>query len=436
MPTQIISPTWIVPVVPRGTVLEGHSVVVRDDRILDILPTAEARASAPDADEITLPEHVLTPGFVNTHGHAAMTLLRGYADDRELMDWLNNHIWPVEGKLVNADFVYDGTSLAVAEMIAGGTTCGADSYFFPEATARAFADFGFRGQVTLPVIQFPNAWASTEAEHMEKGLALHDSLRDSALIHTAFAPHSPYTVTDDGFEKIVAHSESHDIAIHLHLHETATEVDDAMAAENRRPFARMQSLGVVSNRLQAVHMTQMTAGEIATMAEVGAHVAHCPESNMKLASGTCPVPALLDAGVNVAIGTDGAASNNNLDMIEEARSASLLAKVATGDATSLSAETLLEMMTLGGARFLGLESKIGTIEKGKAADLTATDLSPLRSQPVHNPVSQLVYTASATQVTHTWIAGRLLYRDGTFKETDIERVHATTRQWRDTISSL
>ena len=335
---QIISPTWIAPVVPRRTLLTDHSLVVQNDRIEALLPRDAAVSQFADATELRLDQHLLTPGFVNCHGHAAMTLLRGVADDREMMDWLTKWIWPIEGRLVDAQFVYDGTRLAVMEMVMGGTTCAADSYFFPEAAARAFSDMHFRAQVGMPVMQFDNAWANGEEDHIHKGLAFRDSVRNQPHLTTAFAPHAPYSVTDEGFEKVRLYSEQLDAPIHLHLHETTQEVRDAINESGLRPVARMQELGLLSASLQAVHMTQLREDEIEQLAANGVQVVHCPESNMKLASGTCPVAQLVEAGVNVAIGTDGAASNNDLDMIQETRSASMLSKLASGDATSLSAD--------------------------------------------------------------------------------------------------
>ena len=298
--------------------------MIKDQHILEIAPRQQAINQYPGAAEVHLPGHILTPGFVNAHGHAAMTLLRGVADDREMMDWLTRWIWPIEGQLVDAEFVYDGTRLAALEMIMSGTTCAAETYFFPESAARAFTDMRMRAQIGMPVLQFGNAWARNEEEHIHLGLAFRDSIKNSHLLSPAFAPHSPYTVSDEGFEKVRLYSEQLDLPVHLHLHETATEVSDAVAQTGARPIERLQSLGLITPALQAVHMTQLRDDEIALMAGNGVQIAHCPESNMKLASGICRVAELQRAGVNVAVGTDGAASNNDLDMLQEARSATLL----------------------------------------------------------------------------------------------------------------
>ena len=432
---HVICARWVVPVMPEGSVLDYHSVVVREGRIDAILPTRELGEAHQNLPKVELPNHLVTAGLINTHGHAAMTLLRGYADDLPLMDWLNNHIWPVEDRFVDEAFVFDGTSLAVAEMIASGTTCAADTYFFPDAVSQAMTENGFRGQVCIPVVQFPNAWAESEEQHLEKGLAFHDSVRDSSLITTALAPHAPYTVSDNGFSQVVKYSAELQIPIHLHLHETKGEVEAAVDDDGQRPFERMQRLGLLSSRLQTVHMTELTEGEIHTLADKGAHVAHCPESNMKLASGICPVHSLLEHGVNVALGTDGAASNNDLDLLGEARTAAFLTKVATGDATSVSAARALSMATINGARLLGLDDEIGSLEKGKSADIIAVDFTDIAFQPMHNPLSQLIYAANGTQVSYTWIAGRCVYQDGRNTSLDVSALKTRVESWQKKIQS-
>lgn len=431
----IVSPEWLIPVVPKGLVLTEHSLVINGERIAAILPNLEAVKTYPDAVEQSLPGHALTAGFINTHGHAAMTLLRGYADDKSLMDWLNNYIWPIENELMSSAFVYDGTCLAIAEMIETGTTCTADSYFFPDASANAYTDLGFRAQVGLPIIQFPTRWARDEEEHLQKALETHDKIKNRPLLRSALAPHAPYTVTDAAFETIVSYADELKLPIHLHLHETATEVEDALAQRGERPIERMDRLGVVSSRLQAVHMTQLTEQEIELMASRNVSIAHCPDSNLKLASGYCPVPALQAAGVNVAIGTDGVASNNNLDMSAEMRSAALLAKGLTGDATNVSAEDALEMGTINGARLMGRESELGSLEVGKLADVIAIDLTDPMCQPVHNPISQLVYSASGHHVSHVWINGVMKLENRTLVDVDLDQILSKTREWKTRIQS-
>jgi len=314
----LIHAAWIVPVEPDDRVLDDHSLAIHEGRLVAVLPTADARRSYRATAEIELPAHALIPGLVNAHTHAAMTLLRGLADDLHLMDWLQHHVWPAEARWVNEEFVQDGTELALAEMLRGGTTCFNDMYFFPEVTARTAAAAGLRATVGLILIDFPTGYAGNADDYLAKGLALHDAYRNHPLIRTAFAPHAPYSVSDAPLARVRVLADELDIPVHMHVHETAHEVEQAMAQQGRRPLARLQELGLVSPSLLAVHMTQLTDAEIGQCAAAGVSVVHCPESNLKLASGFCPVQRLLQAGVNVALGTDGAASNNDLDMLGDA----------------------------------------------------------------------------------------------------------------------
>tara|TARA_S200000501_G_C20793362_1_gene730578 strand:+ start:33 stop:1403 length:1371 start_codon:yes stop_codon:yes gene_type:complete len=436
----VIEAAWVLPIVPEGVILKDHAVAIRDDgTIASIFTIANPPAEFSGWDRLHLTEHVLLPGLINAHGHAAMSLLRGYADDLPLHTWLNDHIWPAEGKHVDPDFVSDGTTLAIAEMLSTGTTCMVDSYFFPDTVANTCMETGIRAQISLPVVQFPNAWAGTEAEHITKALRVFDQFKSDrhkdAGITMAFAPHAPYTVSDEAFQKILMYSEQLEIPIHLHLHETENEVLDAVRDNNQRPFARIAALGLLSPGLQTVHMTELVAEEMDQMAAAGVHVAHCPQSNLKLASGFCPVAELTQRGINVAIGTDSAASNNNLDMIEETRHAALLAKGVSRDATAVNAHQAIRMATLNGARMLGIEEQVGSLELGKRADVIAVELSHLNLQPVHDPVSQLVYAASGHQVSHTWVNGHLLYHENQFTTIDPARLQARVDRWREQLQS-
>ena len=355
----LIEARWVVPVEPHTVVLEDHAVAVHGDQIIALLPIAQARALYAPRERVELPEHALIPGLINSHTHNPMTLLRGLADDLPLMVWLQQHIWPAEAKVIGPDFVRDGVELAVAEMLRGGTTCVNENYFFPDVIGATYRRLGFRAVVGLPVIEFPTAWATTQDDYFERACEVHDSFRGEALITTAFAPHAPYTVSDESFERIGVLSDQLDIPVHLHTHETEHEVEDEKKKSGLRPFQRLQRLGLINDRLIAVHMTQLTDGEIAVCAESGVSVVHCAESNMKLASGFCPAERLRLAGVNVALGTDGCASNNDLDMFGEMRSAALLAKAVAGDAAAFDAAFTLRSATLNGAKALGLEGKIG-----------------------------------------------------------------------------
>jgi 5-methylthioadenosine/S-adenosylhomocysteine deaminase len=432
----LIEAGYVVPVQPHAVVLEDHAVAVRDGVIVGILPRAEARARFAAAQTVSRPDAVLIPGLVNAHTHNPMTLLRGIADDLPLMVWLQQHIWPVEAAVIGPDFVADGTTLAIAEMLRGGTTCANENYFFPDVQAAVYRQHGFRALVGLPVINFPTAWAKSDDEYFAKASEVHDQWRGDALVGTAFAPHAPYTVSDANFERVRMLSDQLDLQVHLHTHETAQEISDSLKEYGQRPLARLDRLGLVNERLIAVHMTQLTEGEIHLCAERGVHVVHCPESNLKLASGFCPACALQRAGVNLAIGTDGCASNNDLDMFSETRTAAILAKAVANDATALDAATTLRASTFGGAKALGMEDRIGSIEVGKQADLVCVDLSALETQPLHNVLSQLVYAVGRYQVSDVWIAGKPKLVQRELVNMDTDRLVANARQWRERIRTI
>ena len=426
----LVEGRWVIPVEPEGVVLERHTVVIDGGRIQAILPHAQARSGYTADRTVALREHALLPGLVNAHTHAGMTLMRGIADDLPLMRWLEEHIWPVEGRWVGDEFVRDGTALAVAEMLRGGTTCFNDMYFYAGDAGRTAAAAGMRCVVGMIVLDFPTVWAGGADEYLARATQVHDEFRSHPLVDTAFAPHAPYTVSDEPLERIRVLADELDVPIHIHLHETPGEVERAVAAQGVRPFARLDGLGLVSPRLVAVHMTELDEAEIDRLAECGAHVVHCPESNLKLASGFCPVARLIAAGVNVALGTDGAASNNDLDMVQEMRTASLVAKAVARDATAVPAHRAIAMATIAGARALGKEDAIGSLVPGKAADMIAVDLGAIESQPVYDAASQVVYSASRRQVSDVWVAGRALLRDGALLTVDENRVLERAKHWR------
>ena len=432
----LIEAGWVVPVEPHGVVLEDHAVAVSNGVIVAVLPRAEARARFQAAQVVSRPGSVLVPGLVNAHCHNPMTLLRGVADDLPLMTWLQQHIWPIEGQVIGPDFVADGIELAVAEMVRGGTTACAENYFFPDVQAATYSRLGFRAMVGLPVIDFPTAWARTQDEYFEKGLEVHDNWRRNPLVSTCFVPHAPYTVNDAAFERIRMLSDQLDLVVHCHIHETAHENTEAMKQHGSRQLARLDRLGLVNDRLMAVHMTDLTDAEIALCAERGVSVAHCPESNLKLASGFCPTHRLHQAGVNLALGTDGCASNNDLDMFGEMRTAALLAKGVSGDASALDAASTLRAATLGSARAMGLGDRTGSIEPGKLADLTCVDMDPLETQPMYHAISQLVYATGRHQVSDVWIGGVRKLDAGALVDMDVPAIRAKTRQWRERIAAI
>ena len=432
----LIEAGWVVPVEPHAVVLEDHAVAVRDGAIVAVLPRAQARARFAAGEVVSRPGSVLMPGLVNAHCHNPMTLLRGVADDLPLMTWLQDHIWPIEGQVIGPEFVADGIELAVAEMLRGGTTACGENYFFPDIQAATYSRLGFRAVVGLPVIDFPTAWARTQDEYFDKGLEVHDNWRRDALVSTCFVPHAPYTVNDAAFERVRMLADQLDLVVHCHVHETAHENAEAMKQHGMRQLARLDRLGLVNDRLLAVHMTDLTDAEIALCAERGVSVAHCPESNLKLASGFCPTHKLLQAGVNLAIGTDGCASNNDLDMFGEMRTAALLAKGVSGDASAMDAASALRAATLGSARALGLGDQVGSIEPGKWADLACVAMDPLETQPMYHAISQLVYATGRHQVGDVWIAGEARLREGRLLDVDTDALRAKARAWRQRIAGL
>ncbi len=431
----LIHARWIIPVEPESVTYEHHSLVIDSGKIIDLLPTELAKQKYQGKTTENLENHALLPGLINCHTHAAMTLMRGIADDLPLMDWLQNHIWPLEHQWMSEAFVRDGSDLAIAEMILGGTTCFNDMYFFPDVTAAQAIHHGIRATVGMIVIDFPSVWAQNADEYIEKGLALHEQLRLSDLCTTAFAPHAPYTVSDEPLQKIKTLADELELPIHIHLHETVHEVEQAQAQFGQRPLQRLQELGLVNPSLIAVHMTQLTDEEISLFAESGAHIVHCPESNLKLASGFCQLAKCLAAGINVALGTDGAASNNDLDMFGEMRTAALLGKAVAADASAVPAMTALRMATINGAKALGLDAICGSLSIGKAADVIAIDLNHLETQPLYCPVSQIVYAASRQQVTDVWVAGRRLLKQRQLTTINNDDLKTKIAVWQQRLST-
>ncbi|HWH39737.1 MAG TPA: TRZ/ATZ family hydrolase [Usitatibacter sp.] len=426
----LICAAHVVPVAPRG-VLDNHAVAVDAGRIVALVPRAEAFARFQPRRVVDLDRHLLIPGLVNLHCHAAMALMRGLADDLPLMRWLQEHIWPAEAKHARDEFVHDGSLLAFAELLRGGTTCVNDMYFFPEATARAALRAGIRAALGMIAIEFPSAYATDAADYLQKGLATRDAYLGEPLLSFTLAPHAPYTVGDDMLRRMGVLAEELDIPIHTHVHETPGEIAESVSRHGVRPLERLRRLGVVGPHLIAVHSVHLEEHEIDVMAREGVCVAHCPSSNLKLASGIAPVAAMRARGVRVGIGTDGAASNNRLDMMTEMRTAALLAKVQSGDASAVGAFEALEMATLEGARALGLEGEIGSIEPGKRADLAAVELSSLDTLPSYHPMSDLVYSAGREHVTHVWVDGEPRLEDNRLVGLDTEDLRDRARWWQE-----
>lgn len=430
----LLLPQWVVPVDPAGT-LTDHAVVVQDGRILDVLPADAAQARYTAAQTLALPGQALIPGLVNLHGHAAMTLLRGMADDLPLMRWLNDRIWPAEKQHVSEAFVRDGTLLAAAEMLAGGVTTCNDMYFFPRAAAEAFQQAGMRATLGMIVLEFPSAYASDADDYLSKGLALRDELKDEPLLGFTFAPHAPYTISDASFGRITTLAEQLGLPIHTHIHETDAEIQHSLTQHGVRPLERLARLGLLGPHFIGVHAVHVTEAEIDLLAQHGCHVAHCPSSNLKLASGIAPLARFAAADVNTGLGTDGSASNNRLDLFAEMRLAALLAKGVSGDAAALPAAAALKMATLDAARALNLDDRIGSIVPGKRADLVAVDLRDLVCQPVFDPVSHLVYVAGREHVTHVWVDGILKLDDRRLVDLDTDDLTTRAAYWRGKLTA-
>lgn len=435
---QILIPQWLLTVNQKFEVLSDYAVVIEANRIQNILPAAELKQDQEyaQAEVIDLPNHVLMPGLVNAHTHTPMSLLRGFADDLPLMDWLHNHIWPAEKQWVDPQFIVDGYALAAAEMIRSGTTCMNDMYFYPDLIAQEAQRLGMRCVVGLIVLDFPSVWAKDADDYLHKALAVHDQIKEFPLVTSALAPHAPYTVSDVAMQQIAMYSNELDVPVHMHIHETAHEVAEAVKNSGARPLERLDQLNLLNSNLIAVHMTELNLFEIERLAETGVHVVHCPESNLKLASGNCAVAQLQDKGINVCLGTDGAASNNDLDMFSEMRTAALLAKNVARDASACTARQAIQMATINGAKALGLADSIGSIEVGKQADLIAIDLARLNTQPVYDPVAQLVYAANSQQVSHVWIAGQNHLRDFQFSQLDEDEIMSKARSWASKIGQV
>ena len=429
----LIHAKWIIPVEPKETVYKNHAIAIKNDKIIALLSCDDARKKFTAKKEVILDNHVLIPGLVNAHTHAAMSLFRGLANDLPLMDWLNNHIWPAEKKWIDAEFVKDGTKLAIAEMIRSGTTCFNDMYFFSDSTAEVCADIGMRVVIGLIVMDVPTSWASNCDEYLAKGEFIHDAYKHNPLITTAFAPHAPYTVSDDALKRIIVLAEELDIPIHMHIHETSDEIVQSINQYGKRPLSRLSDLGLLSSRLIAVHMTQLERNEIEELKKTRVNVVHCPESNLKLASGFCPVGKLQENNINVCIGTDGAASNNDLNMLGEMHISALLAKGISNDCTCSDAHTTLKMATLNGAKALGLSKSIGSLKKGKQADIVAVDLNQIETVPLYDPLSQIIYATDRRQISDVWIAGKRLLENKKLTTVKCDQLIEKSKLWEKKI---
>jgi len=422
----LIRPRWTIRVEPRVVVEEQLAIVVDGGRIVAVVPVAEAdKRFAPRAHH-DRPRHVLLPGLVNAHTRAASSLLRGLATDRPRAD---ARVARAEARWLGSELVADGARLAVAEMLLSGITCFADMSDYPEVTGEVAAEAGIRAVLGMVVRESPTAWARDADECIRKGLEAHDRFKGDPLIRTAFMPCAPNDATDATLARIRQLTDELDVPIETRLHETAAEVEASVARFGLRPLARLHAQGLATPALIGVHATQLDDAELELLATAGASVAHCPRSNLKLASGACPVAALRRAGVNVALGTDGADRADRLDLWAEMRAAALLAKHVAGDATVVPAPAALEMATIAGARALDLEREIGSVTAGKSADLICVDLGALPLQPILDPVARLVYAATSRDVSDVWVAGAHLVANGEFVRLDGGAIESAAEQW-------
>lgn len=424
---------YLIPVEPDDTVLTYHSIAIHQGKIIAILPTKVCTQQYTAKQEYHYLKHIIIPGLINAHTHAAMSLLRGLADDLPLMEWLEQHIWPAEGRWVNPDFVKTGTQLAIAEMIKSGTTCFNDMYFFPEISAHVAVEMGMRAVLGMIVIDMPTVWAKSSTEYLQKGMQLYQQYQQHPLIYPIFSPHAPYSVSDDNFRQLLSIAKEKQIPIHIHLHETAFEVEQSIHHYGQRPIQRLAKLGVFEQHTIAVHMTQLNDEDIPYIKEYALHVVHCPESNLKLASGFCPVAQLIQQGINVAIGTDGAASNNDLDMFSEMRTAALLAKGMIQNAAVLPAYQALKMATINAAKALGIDAITGSLVVGKSADIVAVEIDNPEMQPLYHPVSQLIYAGSRDKVSDVWIAGQQVLSHKKLTTLDQSQLLQAVALWKEKI---
>lgn len=432
---QLIHAKWIITCEDKNQILDNHALAVRDGKIIAIIPSDKAKTLYQAKQEEHYSSHAVLPGFINSHTHIAMNIFRGIADDLALMDWLTNHIWPAEREWVSHELVYDASLLAMGEMIRGGTTCFNDMYFFLQATAEAADKAGIRAHIGITIIDFPTAWAKDVDDYFAKGLEFYQQYKNHDRITATMAPHSAYTVKEKNLERVKAIADEYQLRTNIHCQEAKADIEDGIKFNNKRPLRCLNDIGLVSPSLIAIHMTQLDEEDFNILAAKKPHIVHCPESNMKLASGICPVPKLLELGVNVALGTDGAASNNDLDMLGEMRAAAFLAKLSNGDPRVLPAETVLKMATINGAKALGIDHITGSLTPGKAADFIAIDLEQIETQPLYNPISQIVYAASRNQITDVWVAGKQLLKNRDLLTLNEKELINKAQTWRKKIKN-
>jgi 5-methylthioadenosine/S-adenosylhomocysteine deaminase len=410
----------------RLEVLPHGKTVINGDSLLQV--NVSNSSEFPLGNVIDCSNCLIMPGFVNAHTHAAMSLLRGIADDLPLDQWLNEYIFPSEAKHAGPEFVYIGTCLSAVEMALNGITTFADGYFHMENAARAAVDVGLRAVVAQGILDVPTPDAAVPGSWKERAETFLDNCPADSLITPALFCHSPYLCSPETLQAARRLSREHSVLLFCHVSETAHEVVEIRRRHGVRPVELLHRLGILGRDFVAVHAVHVSDTEQEMLAKSHTGVVHCPESNMKLASGTAPVSELMAKGITLAIGTDGPASNNNLDMLEEMRSASLMAKLVTGDPQALGARAVLRMATTDGAKVLGLGDRIGSLEPGKLADLVVIDLNRPHLTPLYDPISHLAYTARGTDVRDVMVNGKWVVRDGKLVNVDQENLMAQARE--------
>jgi 5-methylthioadenosine/S-adenosylhomocysteine deaminase len=418
---------------PNAEPIKNGAVAVANGRIAAVGPAEELLELAPAGDVLNAGNCLVMPGLVNTHSHLAMTVFRGIADDLPLMEWLEDHIWPAEKEHVNRETVRLGTELAAAEQLLAGVTTTTDMYFFGDEVSTVLAESGMRGVVAESLIGFPTPRCATTEEMLEKQRDLLEAYKDHPLITPSVAAHAPYSVQAADLVAEADLAEEYEVPMQIHLAETAWEVERLLSEKGLSPVAYLADLGVLSERTVAAHCVHVSPEDIELLAEFEAGVSHNPVSNLKLASGISPVPALIEGGVKLGLGTDGTASNNTLDLLRDMQLAALLHKGVSGDPTVLPSRTMLELVTVRGAQVLGLADTIGTLTEGLDADLVCVAIDGPHTAPMYDPFSHMVFAARAADVRHVMVRGKVLVRNRELKTLDRERIEAQAREFSENV---
>lgn len=423
MATTLINAGWILPVNPQRQTLKDHTLVLKDNKILEILPSAVANERYALAAKIDYTKKVILPGFVNAHTHTPMVLLRGLGDRLPLKQWLEQCIWPAEQELLNAQFIQDGMELGIAEMLLNGTTCFSEHYLMPEIAANTIKKTGIRALVGIGILE-NSPHGAFNIETAQDLIA-----QSTPMVGYAYAPHSPYMVSDASFNAIIDSCRSHPAPIHIHMHESQAEITESFAKFQLSPIQRLHKLGLFEQQVIAVHMAHCSKDDLTILRDNPCAIVTCPDSNLKLASGICNLNSFQELGLTIAVGTDGAASNNDLDILADARNAGLLNKVINQDATLSDAHALLELLTINGAKALGLSSHIGSLEPGKCADFISMDCNQLNNFPRHDLAAQIIFAGNSQQVQDVWVNGQCLVADRQLKNASFSELILKAEYW-------